>query len=232
MRNWTGCLSCLIPSISLCLALLALPADRLAAQYRDAPPAANELSYALSGPVADTPRLQAADSSDLPDPKSVMYKSMMLPGWGQVVNRQAWKVPIVYGLLGGLAWYSAQLTRRYHDYRAAYYNLHPENPDDLKYGPTPDFVPENASLEALKSNRNTLRNRRDLVYVGIGLAYGLNIVDAYVFAHMRSFDVSENLSMRPSLEPAMGKGSLAAASGMPTPGFTLSFQLIKNRKHE
>lgn len=225
-------MSSLIPSISLCLGLLAFPADRLAAQHRDLPPAATDPSYPPPRLVTNTPPVQEADSSDYPDPNSVMYKSMMLPGWGQVVNRQAWKVPLVYGLLGGLAWYSVHLTRQYHDYRAAYYNLHPESPDDLKYGPTPDFIPENTSLEALKSNRNTLRNRRDLVYVGIGLAYGLNIVDAYVFAHMRSFDVSENLSMRTSLKPAMGEGRLAASAGLPTPGFTLSFELIKNRKHE
>lgn len=221
----------MIPSISLCL-LLLVPADRLAAQHRDALPVVNDLSYPLHRPVTNATRVQAADSSEFPNPKSVMYKSMMLPGWGQVVNRQAWKVPLVYGLLGGLAWYSVRLTRQYHDYRAAYYNMHPENPDDLKYGPTPDFVPDNANLDALKSNRNTLRNRRDLVYVGIGLAYGLNIVDAYVFAHMRSFDVSENLSMRPSLKPVTGEGGLAAAAGLPMPGFTLSFELIKNRTHE
>lgn len=166
---------------------------------------------------------QQPDTTRLPDPKSVMYKSLMLPGWGQVVNNQAWKVPLVYGLIGGLAWYSVWLTHRYHDYRAAYYNRNPQTPDDLKYGPTPGHIPQNANLEALRNSRDTYRNRRDLVYVGIGLAYGLNVLDAYVFAHMRTFDVSEDLSVRTTLEPGMPGGGYAS------PGFTLSFELINSR---
>ncbi|MDZ7682146.1 MAG: DUF5683 domain-containing protein [Fodinibius sp.] len=163
-------------------------------------------------------------SPNLPDPNSVMYKSMMLPGWGQVINKQAWKVPIVYAILGGLGYYSVYLTKQYHDYRAAYYNLNPrppenELPTDQRFGPTPSYISENANLEQLKTLRNTYHNRRDLVYVGLALAYGLNIVDAYVFAHLRSFDVSEDLSMRPRISPA-----IMAQSG---PGVTLSIDLIR-----
>jgi hypothetical protein len=140
---------------------------------------------------------------------------MIIPGWGQITNRQIWKVPIVYGLLGGLTWYSINLTKQYHDYRAAYYN---QNNDDLRFGPTPDYIPENANSQELQSTRNTYRNRRDMVYIGVALAYGLNIIDAYVFAHMRSFDVSEDLSMRTRIQPAV----MAQTS----PGFTLSIDLI------
>lgn len=159
-------------------------------------------------------------NEDLPDPTSVLYKSMIIPGWGQIVNRQAWKVPIIYGILGGLGYYSVHLHKKYHDYRAAYYNLNPENEnDDFRFGPTPSYIPENANLEQIRTQRNTFRNRRDLVYVGLAVAYGLNIIDAYVFAHMRSFDVSEDLSMRPSIKPEIMAQS--------APGITLSIDLIK-----
>ncbi|WP_141239948.1 DUF5683 domain-containing protein [Aliifodinibius salipaludis] len=159
-------------------------------------------------------------NTDLPDPTSVLYKSMIIPGWGQIVNKQAWKVPIVYATLGGLGYFSVHLTKKYHDYRAAYYNLNPDTPsDDLRFGPTPSYIPENANLNEVKDLRNKYRNNRDLVYVGIVLAYGLNIVDAYVFAHMRSFDVSKDLSMRPRVKPAV-----MAQSNMP--GITLSIDLI------
>ncbi|MCW9711667.1 DUF5683 domain-containing protein [Aliifodinibius salicampi] len=165
-------------------------------------------------------RIQEQNSANdtLPSPKSVMYKSMIIPGWGQITNKQIWKVPIVYGLLGGLAWYSSDLTKRYHDYRAAYYNLHPQTDEDQRFGPTPDYIPETANLEQLKTIRNTYRNRRDMVYIGIALAYGLNIVDAYVFAHMRSFDVSDDLSMRTRIQPSL--------TAQATPGVTLSIDFI------
>lgn len=145
---------------------------------------------------------------------------MIVPGWGQIINKQAWKVPIIYGVLAGLGYYSVHLTQKYHDYRAAYYNLNPDSPDDFRFGQTPSYIPENANLQAVRDLRNQYRNNRDLVYVGIVLAYGLNIIDAYVFAHMRSFDVSEDLSMQPKLKPAV----MAQSN---SPGFTFSIDLIK-----
>jgi hypothetical protein len=54
----------------------------------------------------------------------------------------------------------------------------------------------------LKSNRDNLRRNRDLLYIGIGLFYGLSILDAYVSAHLLDFDVGEDLSL--SVYPAPG----------------------------
>jgi hypothetical protein len=58
------------------------------------------------------------------------------------------------------------------------------------------------------------------MFVVLVLAHGLNAVDAYVFAHMRSFDVSDDLTARAAISP-----DLLASSA---PGIKLSFQL--NRK--
>lgn len=158
-----------------------------------------------------------ATPDSLPNPTQVMYKSMMIPGWGQVVNKQVWKVPIIYGLLGGLVTYSVWLNTKYHDYRAAYYNSVYGDKSDFRFGPTPAYIPDNANQESLKYNRNYYRNRRDFIYITVGLAYGLNVLDAYVFAHLRSFTVSDDLSMKPSIHPAMMAGG--------TPGMKLKIQL-------
>ncbi|MDX1637897.1 MAG: DUF5683 domain-containing protein [Balneolaceae bacterium] len=159
------------------------------------------------------------EQRDFPEPKSVLFKSLMVPGWGQLVNAQAWKIPIVYGLIGGVIYYNIDLTKRYHDYRAAFYNA---THDDMKFGPTPDYIPENTSNEALRSTRNRLRNRRDLTYMGIVLAYGLNALDAYVYAHMRTFDVSKDLTLKTDLKPTL----LADRS----PGVTLSVEIFNRTK--
>lgn len=145
----------------------------------------------------------------------------MIPGWGQITNQQVWKVPLVYGLLGGIVYYSIDVNRQYKDYRAAYYNANSEAHDDERFGPTPDYLQGVSNLDNLRTNRNKLRNRRDLVYVGIGLVYGLNVIDAYVFAHMRSFDVSDDLSMAPKLGPSI------LATG--DPGVTLSVRLFNKK---
>lgn len=164
---------------------------------------------------------QELEDSEYPDPKAVLRRSLMVPGWGQITNKQAWKVPIVYGLLGGLTYYSVYLTKQYHDYRAAYYNSFDSN-TDLRFGATPSYL-EGAIASRLKSNRDFLRNRRDFIYVTIGLAYALNVVDAYVFAHLRSFDVSDDLSMNTGIKP-----ELITASGLGTyPSLSLSITLTR-----
>lgn len=138
--------------------------------------------------------------AEFPNPKAVMRKSMIIPGWGQITNKQIWKVPIVYGLIGGLSYYSITLTKDYHDYRAAYYNT-TSTTLDSKFGATPAYL-ANENSASLLNQRNYLRNRRDFIYVTIALAYILNFVDAYVFAHLRSFDVSDDLSLRRSWKPS------------------------------
>ncbi|WP_146198545.1 DUF5683 domain-containing protein [Rhodohalobacter mucosus] len=166
--------------------------------------------------------LELPDTTDtvretFPSPKSVMFKSMMIPGWGQIENRQAWKVPIVYGLFAGVGYYTYYLNGQYQDYRAAYYNSFSENTDQ-RFGPTPVRL-QGVNRSQLQSNRNSLRNRRDFMAIVFLLAYGLNAVDAYVFAHMRSFDVSDDLTARTLLSPDL----LADGS----PGITLSISLSK-----
>ncbi len=219
MMNWSGLSKFLIRSLSIFALLLSVSFNSLKAQ--------NIGNNSLRLESLLQPSLQInysntfADTVDYfpnyPDPTSVMFKSMILPGWGQVINDQIWKVPIIYALLGGLTYYSIYLTKKYHDYRAAYYNLNDQLPDDERFGPTPPYISVNTSLSFLRSTRNNLRNRRDFIYVTIALAYGLNIIDAYVFAHLKPFDVSEDLSMNASLKPA-----LVAPS---SPGVTLSFEL-------
>lgn len=218
MTSWIACSTFLILSLSLTILCLWPSKSYSQAIY--------SLSESYSQKHTDNYYLSAdttskLGSNGLPEPKSVMFKSMMVPGWGQIINKQIWKVPIVYGLLGGLGWYSVKVNKQYHDYRAAYYNLNPNNKkNDFKYGPTPNYISENANVKQLRSQRNTFHNRRDLIYVGIFLAYGLNIVDALVFAHLRSFDVSDNLSLRTNISPTM--------TAQATPGFSLKIDFITN----
>ena len=156
-----------------------------------------------------------------PNPKLVLRRALIVPGWGQVANKQVWKVPLVYGLLGGLTYYSVYLTKKYHDYRAAYYNSFSAN-TDLRFGPTPAYL-EGANQSGLQSNRNFLRNRRDFIYVTIGLAYVLQVIEAYVFAHLRSFDVSDDLSMSTSIKPDL----LASQTSVFVPSLSLTISLQK-----
>ncbi|MEX1212488.1 MAG: DUF5683 domain-containing protein [Balneolaceae bacterium] len=140
---------------------------------------------------------------EYPDPNTVLYRSMMLPGWGQVTNGQFWKVPIIYGLFAGVTLYNLDLTRKYKGFRAAYYNETRGEETDYRFGPTPDFVPDGITEEQMRRTRDQLHNQRDMSYLFFVLAYGLNVLDAYVYAHMRSFDVSDDLSARATVSPVV-----------------------------
>lgn len=173
----------------------------------------NRYSQTSAAVIQDT----TETNQEFPSPKSVMFKSMIIPGWGQVINRQVWKIPIVYGLFAGVGYYTHHLHGQYTDYRAAYYNSFQGAESDMRFGETPAYL-EGVSAAELRSNRDSFRNRRDFMYVVMGLAYGLNVLDAYVFAHMRSFDVSDDLSARTTVQPAL----LAEGS----PGVKVSISLF------
>lgn len=161
------------------------------------------LNYRVTG-SADLNLAEPETTSldEYPEPGSVFRRSLMVPGWGQVINRQVWKVPIVYGLFTGIGYYTYLLHNTYRDYRAAFYNAVRGEDTDFKFGPTPDRL-VGINENQLRSQRNSLRNQRDFMFVVMGLAYLLNAVDAYVFAHMRSFDVSDDLSARTTIGPAI-----------------------------
>lgn len=162
--------------------------------------------------------MEESGNSELPSPRSVLFKSMMIPGWGQIENRQIWKVPIIYGMFVGVGVYAGYLNGQYQDYRAAYYNSNQGEDNDFRFGPTPERL-QNTNSSQLQSIRDNYRNQRDFMFVVMGLAYGLNILDAYVYAHMRGFDVSDDLSARTVIGPTL------IADGRP--GLSLKVSLQK-----
>lgn len=213
MMTWNAYLTYLTRSTSLLCLLIILCSTQGLAQ--------NLSSYQTFAPSTALIKTTTADTLNgevFPDPKKVLRRSLILPGWGQVTNKQAWKVPIVYGILGGLVYYSIDTHNQYSDYKAAFYNLNPDTPDDQRFGPTPDYINENANLSSLRDNRNFYRNRRDLTFVMVGLAYALNVIDAYVFAHLRPFDVSDDLSLNTKIAPGAGM----AQNRQPIPSISVS----------
>jgi hypothetical protein len=214
--NWNGFWSFLSRFLRLLALLLSFAFAACRAQNFQLHHPVNRYSLQVNSDLASDS--VAADTSSylskFPDPHKVLFKSLIIPGWGQIINKQAYKVPIIYLLLGGLTGYSIYLTKQYHAYRAAFYNRNQQTPNDQRFGPTPPYL-QGVNPSQLKSRRNSLENQRDFIYITILLAYGLNAVDAYVFAQLRSFNVSKNLSVQTIITPAV----LAQAA----PGITLSF---------
>ena len=161
-------------------------------------------------------------------PRQATLKSLMIPGWGQIYNRQYWKLPLVAGAfitLGVIANYNQV---RYTKYRNYYYVVSPR-PADPKYIPPAtvpvlyeDGVTRNLDVNQLKRINDGFRRNRDFTYIGMALAWALNIIDANVSAHLKTFDVSDELSIR--VKPIMEIDPLS--QGLMS-GLTLSFNFKK-----
>jgi hypothetical protein len=109
-------------------------------------------------------------------PWGAVLRSAVLPGFGQYYNESYWKIPVVWGVLGYFTSIWINQNNFYHDYRKRY-----------AFSITENNVNGDSQL---KSNRDFYRNQRDEFAVYIGLSYFLNLVDAYVDAHLFDFDVS------------------------------------------
>ncbi len=144
-------------------------------------------------------------------PKSALYKSAIIPGWGQVYNKQKIKVPVIYAGLVGLGGFAVYLNSRHSLYDQAYlFKVFDGQDEGVSY---PDFESDyneiaqgrNISAETLRLQRNSHRRNRDLTFLGIAAVYSLNLLDAYVNAHLVDFDVSDDIGLNTFLS-SKGKG--------------------------
>ena len=156
----------------------------------------------------------AFDSTARHSPRKAALLSLALPGLGQIYNERYWKLPIVYGGLGGLSFWLGRNVKTFRGYRDAYRLDVDEDPStDGSYNGIDD-------AGQLRVRRDEAKRQLDLSAVLVGVFYLLQIVDATVDAHLKDYDISEDLSLRvePSLQPML-------AGGAPAPCLTLTLEL-------
>jgi len=70
-----------------------------------------------------------------------------------------------------------------------------------------------ADAASLQRLRNQFRRDRDYSILVTLLAWGLNVVDATVFGHLKEFDISDDLSMKvkPAYDPISKSGNIGLA---------------------
>jgi hypothetical protein len=145
-------------------------------------------------------------------PKKAALRSAILPGWGQIYNKKYWKLPIVYGALGVSGGIFIYNLNQYKDTRFAYrvkYNMRVNRTDSALFAQIRnDLKP--LSEESLRFYRNQFRRDIDYSVLFFILLWGLNVVDAAVDAHLKSFDISPELSFR--IKP--GYSELARTNGL------------------
>jgi len=137
----------------------------------------------------------------------------LIPSAGQIYNRRYWKLPIVYGMVGGLGYWIYYQQHYYLQYKQAYY-ITREDPTKVGDPNLGDLASRERSVSNIYNNFTNYRSFRDLAILVGALGYSLQILDAVVDAHLHDFDVSDNLSLncRPALLPVPGQ--LTPAGGL------------------
>lgn len=138
--------------------------------------------------------------------------SAIVPGAGQVYNKSYWKVPVLYGGLAALVYFIDFNNKYYRTFKTAY--QYRTDADST----TTDAFPNYTNVDLLV-RKDYYRRNRDLCYIITGVVYVLNIIDAYVDAHLKDFDVGDDLSLhtRPYLD--------LASNGTPVAGLSLRLNI-------
>jgi len=149
-----------------------------------------------SSAIVETPKKVKKGSIFSGRPGKSMLMSLVVPGAGQIYNKSYLRVPFVWGAVGGVGWVMIFNTKEYNCLRDSY--IH-------RIDGTP-YIPANCSSglrdniplysdEATRIYRDRANTNRQIWIVGFTLVWLLNGVDAFVDAHLKDFDIDEDLSI-------------------------------------
>ena len=150
------------------------------------------------------------------NPLKATMLAASFPGMGQIYNRKAWKVPLVYAGFGALGYALSYNSGYFNKYTKAYQDFTDNIPQTqsylqlIRYADPKDYDPVLNPKTATQANyshiKDLLLNQvdyfkryRDLCYIGLGAWYLLTILDANVDASLFDYDVGENINL--SLAP-------------------------------
>ncbi|MBK9981574.1 MAG: hypothetical protein IPP15_03975 [Saprospiraceae bacterium] len=137
-------------------------------------------------------------------PGKSMLMSLVIPGSGQIYNKSYLRVPFVWGAVGGVGWLMIYNTREYRCLRDAY--IH--KIDGTPYTPTKCSktlkanIPLYTDAATIRLVRDQANKNKQASIVGFAFVWLLNGVDAFVDAHLKDFDIDEDLSF--NIETRMG----------------------------
>lgn len=151
-------------------------------------------------------------------PSRVALMSAVVPGLGQIYNKKYWKLPIVYGGGGALIYWFSYSRTKFLAYRDAYNQYPgPYTGNALKSGVDISQFDQ----QTMRFYRDDYRRQTELSILLMITLYSLNIVDAYVDAHLKGFDADNNLSF--SVKPFLYQNNYSQFAT----GLTLNLHLRK-----
>lgn len=136
-------------------------------------------------------------------PRTAILLSLAMPGAGQTYNGDYLKTGVIYGIFGSL-FYAMDFNRnQFQRFNTAYEQRLMGEPDE--------FVGLIPNARGIRNFRDGYRKDLELTYIGIGAVYLFNVIDAFVSAHLTTFDVSDDLSFR--IQPSVNTSFVGSTVG-------------------
>ena len=139
--------------------------------------------------------ISGADTPKKYNPNIAIKRSIILPGWGQYTNKKYWKIPIIYGALGTTGFIFFRNLSQYKDAKQAF-TLATDNDPTNDFRIKEPYFSVKDQPQRIQSFRNSVRQNVDYSVLFFIAFWGLNVADAAVDAHLKTFDVSDNLSLQ------------------------------------
>lgn len=155
--------------------------------------------------------------------KKATTLAFICPSAGQIYNKSYWKVPVVLGGFASMAYCIDWNNRGYQRFKKAYRLKSEWDKADPETRPaqSPDEFHGRYSAEFLKNLKDNNRRNRDLCIIATAGIYLLQVVDAHVDAHLKDFDVSDDLAVK--MTPTLDYAYIPGRGGRPVSGFKLTF---------
>ena len=143
-------------------------------------------------------------SKNYPNPRKAGLFSIVVPGAGQLYNRKYWKIPLAWAACGTPIYFMVQNTKQRNVWRRNYKAAVDGDPTTKV---EPDF--EAYSTATMKQARDYYQKNLEISYLATAGAYLVVATDAFVDAHLKTFDVSDDLSLKiaPCALPSPGPGT-------------------------
>lgn len=153
---------------------------------------------------------------DFPQHGKATIYSLLLPGLGQIYNKEYWKLPIYLGLMGFGVHYYSDCATNFNRFNSIYKEAQEQG--SAYKGPV--------TMDQALYYRNLYRRYRDYSLLAVAAVYLLQVIDANVFSYMHNFEVGDDLAMKVApavIMPENQFASIGGATQSPAVGLKLGF---------
>ena len=138
--------------------------------------------------------------NDYPHPGTATLYSLLVPGLGQIYNKEYWKLPIYLGAIGFAIHLYSDFQLNYERFRNIYIQAADK---EVEYsGPI--------SADQALYYRNVYRRYRDYSVLAIAALYLLQVIDANVFSYMHDFEVDDDIALKVAPALILPEGQYAS----------------------